>query len=86
MSTFVGFGALEIGRDWGLGDAGERQRPGDAEAGRVLHSVLDLGLNLIDTAAAYHRSEERIGAHIAGRSPTTTSATEPSGGPSTRAS
>jgi len=67
VSTFVGFGALEIGRDWGLGDAGERQRPEDAEAGRVLHSVLDLGLNLIDTAAAYHRSEERIGAHLAGR-------------------
>ncbi len=67
MSTFVGFGALEIGRDWGLGDAGERQRPEDAEAGRVLHSVLDLGLNLIDTAAAYHRSEERIGAHLADR-------------------
>ena len=66
-STFVGFGALEIGRDWGLGDAGERQRPEDAEVGRVLHSVLDLGVNLIDTAAAYHRSEERIGAHIAGR-------------------
>jgi aryl-alcohol dehydrogenase-like predicted oxidoreductase len=66
-STFVGFGALEIGRDWGLGDAGERQRPEDAEAGRVLNSVLDLGVNLIDTAAAYHRSEERIGAHIAGR-------------------
>ncbi|MBK9089616.1 MAG: aldo/keto reductase [Holophagales bacterium] len=66
-STFIGFGALEIGRDWGLGDAGERQRPGDAEAGRVLNSVLDLGVNLIDTAAAYHRSEERIGAHISGR-------------------
>lgn len=66
-STFVGFGALEIGRDWGLGDAGERQRPGDAEAGQALHSALDLGVNLIDSAAAYHRSEERIGAHIAGR-------------------
>ncbi len=67
VSTFVGFGALEIGRDWGLGDAGERQRPEDAEAGRVLNSVLDLGVNLIDTAAAYHRSEERIGAHVSGR-------------------
>ncbi len=66
-STFIGFGALEIGRDWGLGGTGERQRPEDAEAGRVLNSVLDLGLNLIDTAAAYHRSEERIGAHIADR-------------------
>lgn len=67
MSTFVGFGALEIGRDWGLGAADERRRPGDDEAGRVLDAVLDLGINLIDTAAAYHRSEERIGAHLSGR-------------------
>ncbi|MBK9965309.1 MAG: aldo/keto reductase [Holophagales bacterium] len=67
VSTFVGFGALEIGRDWGLGDAGERRRPEDAEAGRVLDAVLDLGINLIDTAAAYHRSEERIGARLSGR-------------------
>ncbi|HYN44299.1 MAG TPA: aldo/keto reductase [Thermoanaerobaculia bacterium] len=66
-STFVGFGALEIGRDWGLGDAGERQRPDDGEAGRVLNSVLDLGLSLVDSAAAYHRSEERIGTHLSGR-------------------
>jgi len=66
-STFVGFGALEIGRDWGLGGAGERRRPEDAEAGLVLNSVLDLGLNLIDSAAAYHRSEERIGAHLSRR-------------------
>ena len=66
-STFIGFGALEIGRDWGLGDAGERQRPDDEGAGRVLNAVLDLGINLIDSAAAYHRSEERIGAHISGR-------------------
>ncbi len=66
-STFVGFGTLEIGRDWGLGDAGERQRPGDEEAGRVLNAVLDFGVHLIDSAAAYHRSEERIGAHLSGR-------------------
>ena len=40
--TFVGFGALEIGRNWGLGT----------------------GINIIDTASAYHRSEERIGKGI----------------------
>ncbi len=66
-STFIGFGALEIGRDWGLGDAGERARPDDEEAGRVLNAVLDLGINLVDTAAAYHRSEDRIGAHLSAR-------------------
>lgn len=67
VSTLIGFGALEIGRDWGLGDAGERARPDDEEAGRVLDGILDLGVSLIDTAAAYHRSEERIGAHLSGR-------------------
>lgn len=65
--TFIGFGALEIGRDWGLGDADEKRRPDDKAAGEVLHAVLDLGINLVDTASAYHRSEERIGRTIAGR-------------------
>jgi len=65
--TFIGFGALEIGRDWGLGDADEKRSPDDEAAGEVLRAVLDLGINLIDTASAYHRSEERIGRTIAGR-------------------
>ena len=65
--TFIGFGALEIGRNWGLGGADETRRPSDEEAGEVLRSVLDLGINLVDTASAYHRSEQRIGAYISGR-------------------
>jgi len=63
--TFMGFGALEIGRDWGMG--GDTKRPDDENAGMVLNSVLDLGINLIDTASAYHKSEERIGKFISGR-------------------
>lgn len=65
--TFLGFGALEIGRDWGLGDQLKRQRPDEEMAGQVLHAVLDKGINLIDTARAYHRSEERIGKYISSR-------------------
>lgn len=65
--TFVGFGALEIGRDWGVGPDGERRRPNEEEAGRTLNEVLDFGVNLIDSASAYHRSEERIGEFVAGR-------------------
>ena len=64
--TLLGFGALEIGRDWGLGDAARRQRPAEADACTVLHAALDLGITLIDTASAYHRSEERIGRCLAG--------------------
>ena len=59
--TLVGLGALEIGRDWGIGDGAARERPDEAGAAAVLSSALDLGINLIDTASAYHRSEERIG-------------------------
>jgi aryl-alcohol dehydrogenase-like predicted oxidoreductase len=65
--TRIGFGALEIGRDWGIGDEAARRRPEAEAAGEVLNGVLDLGINLIDTARAYHRSEERIGASIAAR-------------------
>ena len=63
--TFIGFGALEIGRNWGVG--ANTKRPSEKQAGRVLNRVLDLGINLIDTASAYHKSEERIGKYISHR-------------------
>jgi aryl-alcohol dehydrogenase-like predicted oxidoreductase len=62
--TFIGFGSLSIGRDWGMAD---KMRPDEKKAGMVLNSVLNLGINLVDTASAYHRSEERIGLSIADR-------------------
>ena len=65
--TFLGFGALEIGRNWGLGEGAEVQRPDEEEAGRVLNAVLDIGVNLVDTASAYHASEARIGKSISRR-------------------
>jgi aryl-alcohol dehydrogenase-like predicted oxidoreductase len=65
--TFVGFGALEIGRNWGFGDAKATQRPDDDTTISVLNGVLDLGINLIDTASAYHQSEHRIGKGISQR-------------------
>jgi aryl-alcohol dehydrogenase-like predicted oxidoreductase len=51
--TRIGFGALEIGRDWGLGDAAAQRKPPEEQAGIVLHGVLELGVNLIDSARAY---------------------------------
>jgi len=53
----VGLGAAEIG--W--------SEASDAEAERVLKSALDLGINLLDTAAMYWRSEERIGRYLHNR-------------------
>ena len=67
LVTVLGFGALEIGRNWGIGDAGARERPESEQAAAVLHAVLDAGVNLIDTASAYHQSEARIGQALAGR-------------------
>ncbi len=63
--TFIGFGGLEIGRNWGMGK--DTLLPEEDQAGRVLNTVLDLGINLVDTASAYHRSEERIGKFISSR-------------------
>lgn len=63
--SFIGFGALSIGRDWGYGN--DTKRPQEKEAGEVLHEVLDMGINLVDTASAYHKSEERIGRFISNR-------------------
>jgi len=53
----LGFGAMHIN------DA----RTSEAEAGHLLNAVLDLGVNLIDTARGYGLSEERIGRHLAHR-------------------
>lgn len=60
----ISLGTAEIGMAYGLGaDA----RPSNAEAARLLHRALDLGINLIDTARAYGESEDIIGGAIAAR-------------------
>lgn len=53
----LGFGAMHI----------NDERTSEAEAGRLLNEVLDLGVNVIDTARGYGLSEERIGRHVAHR-------------------
>lgn len=55
--SVLGFGAGHVGSP----DLAE------AEAGALLHGVLDSGINLIDTAPGYGLSEERIGRHLHGR-------------------
>ena len=61
--TQLGYGAMEVRgeRIWG-------GRPcGDAEAGDILNAVLDAGINFIDTANDYGKSELYLGRHLAGR-------------------
>ncbi|MBI1336275.1 MAG: aldo/keto reductase [Phycisphaera sp.] len=63
----VGFGAFKIGRNIGVKYPRKYDLPDDKAAERILNTVLDMGINLIDTAPAYGSSEERIGNHIAHR-------------------
>ncbi len=61
--TALGYGAMEVRgpRIWG-------GRPiEDADAGRILNAVLDEGINFIDTANDYGRSEEFIGKYLSNR-------------------
>ena len=52
--SVLGFGAMGFAGWFGAID--------DSEAVRSLHTVLDLGVNVVDTARAYGRSEELVGA------------------------
>ena len=62
-TTVLGFGAMEIRgpRIWG------GREVTDEQAERILHAVLDAGINLIDTSWDYGRSEEYIGRFISNR-------------------
>ena len=59
--TTLGFGAMEL--------RGPPRGPelSDQDAERLLHGVLDAGINFIDTSIDYGRSEELIGRFIAHR-------------------
>jgi aryl-alcohol dehydrogenase-like predicted oxidoreductase len=59
--TILGYGAMELrGQPWGPAIL-------DEDAGRLLNSVLDGGINLIDTSIDYGRSEELIGQYLVNR-------------------
>jgi aryl-alcohol dehydrogenase-like predicted oxidoreductase len=55
--SVLGFGAMHLGNG----------KVDDATADRMLNEVLDLGINLIDTARAYGQSERQIGQFISHR-------------------
>jgi aryl-alcohol dehydrogenase-like predicted oxidoreductase len=67
MVSPLAFGAFKIGRNQKTKYAQGYDLPSDAEVDQLLNGVLDLGINLIDTAPAYGVSEERIGQAIAHR-------------------
>ena len=65
--TPLGFGTFKIGRNEGIKYPDAYELPTDEGAAQLLNGVIDLGLNLIDTAPAYGSSESRIGAALAQR-------------------
>lgn len=62
----IGLGTVKLGRDAGVRYPEPFRIPADDEARALLRRALDLGVNLLDTAPAYGRSEERLGALLAG--------------------
>lgn len=64
----IGFGALEVGRDWPLWRGGEPDsvRPAEAEGIYTIHEAIDLGVNFFDTAPAYLHSEALLGRALEG--------------------
>ena len=63
----IGFGAFKIGRNEGVKYEHAYALPDEVDCGRLLNQVLDLGIDLVDTAPAYGSSEARIGRHLASR-------------------
>ncbi|WP_339731104.1 aldo/keto reductase [uncultured Gimesia sp.] len=63
----LGFGAFKIGRNQQIKYSQAYDLPDDTTTERLLNSVLDLGINHIDTAPAYGISEARIGQFLSHR-------------------
>ncbi len=63
----LGLDAVKLGRDQGVKYPSGFQIPDDDEARMLLKLGRDLGINLIDTAPAYGRSEERLGPLLRGQ-------------------
>lgn len=63
----IGFGAFKIGRNQGIKYDRGYELPDDAAVRTLIDGMLELGVNLFDTAPAYGSSEERLGAALAGR-------------------
>tara|TARA_R110002111_G_scaffold262872_1_gene342363 strand:+ start:87559 stop:88335 length:777 start_codon:yes stop_codon:yes gene_type:complete len=63
----LGFGAFKIGRNQQIKYSQAYDLPDDATTERLLNSILDLGINHIDTAPAYGISEQRIGQFLSHR-------------------
>ena len=67
LVSVLGLGTVKLGRREGVKYPEPFDLPSDDEASALLENAKSLGINLIDTAPAYGRSEERIGELLAGQ-------------------
>jgi aryl-alcohol dehydrogenase-like predicted oxidoreductase len=65
--TTIGWGAFKIGRNEGVKYPAAYDLPSEAEARALIHAVIDMGIEVIDTAPAYGLSEARLGAALGAR-------------------
>ena len=63
----LALGTVELGLDYGIAVPGEFGRPAEGEAIRLVHTAIDSGMNLFDTARAYGESEAVLGRALRGR-------------------
>lgn len=63
----LGLGTVKLGRTGGLKYPAPFELPDDRQAAELIALARDLGINLIDTAPAYGRSEERLGQLLQGQ-------------------
>lgn len=57
----LGLGTVKLGRNQGVKYPSGFELPDDASTTALLELAADIGINLLDTAPAYGRSEERLG-------------------------
>lgn len=62
----LGLGTVKLGRNSALRYRAAFELPDDRAARALLDTARELGINLLDTAPAYGRSEERLGGLLAG--------------------
>lgn len=67
MVSPLGLGTVKLGRDQGVKYPNGFTIPDDDQARLLLAQAHELGINLIDTAPAYGRSEERLGPLLRGQ-------------------
>lgn len=65
----LGWGAFKIGRNEGVKYPVGYELPTDAQATKLVHDIIGLGVRVIDTAPAYGSSEVRVGNALASLDP-----------------